>query len=104
MSSSPPPTLAAIGKTGNKKKKKSKTLKDTIKPVTTTFEDDDISGDEQAYEPPKGSVLLTHDVSVGEFDWDAVQNDDDVELWVLRVPEGVRFSQNAKTMPELNRV
>jgi hypothetical protein len=41
------------------------------------------------YVPPEGTILLEHDVDSGEFDWDAVKNEDDIELWLVRVPEGV---------------
>lgn len=42
------------------------------------------------YEPPEGAVLInTRDEDAGEFDWDAVNNDSDIELWLIRVPESV---------------
>lgn len=41
------------------------------------------------YVPPEGTILLDHDVDSGEYDWDAVKNDDDIELWLIRVPDGV---------------
>ncbi|OBZ75065.1 hypothetical protein A0H81_04875 [Grifola frondosa] len=33
---------------------------------------------------------MEHHVDSGDFDWDAVENDDNLELWVIRVPEGVK--------------
>lgn len=41
------------------------------------------------YKPPPGSVLLENTVDAGEFDWDAINNDEDVELWLIRVPDSV---------------
>ena len=42
------------------------------------------------YEPPADAILVDHDVDAGGFDWDAVKDNDDVELWLMRIPEGVR--------------
>ena len=47
------------------------------------------------YEPPADAVLVDHDVDAGGFDWDAVNDNDDVELWLMRVPEGVRWFTSA---------
>ena len=41
------------------------------------------------YQPPQGAVPVDLDVDTGEFDWDALKDDDDLELWVIRVPQGV---------------
>ncbi|KAJ7144984.1 hypothetical protein C8R43DRAFT_1013712 [Mycena crocata] len=43
-----------------------------------------------AYEPPKKYVRLEESADVGEFDWDALKNDNDLELWLVRIPEGVK--------------
>lgn len=43
------------------------------------------------YQPPQGAVPVDLDVSPGEFDWEALKDDDDLELWVIRVPQGVSF-------------
>lgn len=44
------------------------------------------------YQPPPDTepIDLTGE-EYGEFDWDAVNEDEDVEIWVMRVPESVRF-------------
>jgi hypothetical protein len=42
-----------------------------------------------AYKPPNKSVLLEDAADVEEFDWDALDKDEDLELWVVRIPEGV---------------
>src|ERR1700722_2256258 len=49
---------------------------------------------EWAYTPPRGYSLADHDVDCHEFDWDAVK-DDDLELWLIRTPEGVRVLVSA---------
>jgi len=42
------------------------------------------------YAPPSGAVLVScKDEDAGEFDWDAINNDDDVELWLIRIPNSV---------------
>ncbi|KAJ7272803.1 hypothetical protein C8J57DRAFT_1434869 [Mycena rebaudengoi] len=43
-----------------------------------------------AYKPPNKSVLLEDAAEVEEFDWDALDKDEDLELWVVRIPEGVK--------------
>ena len=43
------------------------------------------------YAPPAGAVLIDDDVDAGEFDWDTINNNDDLELWLIRVPESVRL-------------
>ena len=50
-----------------------------------------------ALKPPRGAVLIggpdddTGAVETGEFDWNSVKDDEDVELWLVRVPSSVRF-------------
>lgn len=39
--------------------------------------------------PPKDTRLIEHNVDAQEFDWDAV-NDDDNEIWLIRAPSNVR--------------
>lgn len=88
-SSSPEPPAVSI-----KDSKKSQAKKTSTKPKKTA-----VAGQEKnegtdlnwAYKPPKGSVLLEHEADAGEFDWDSVKNDDDTELWLIRVPDGVRL-------------
>lgn len=44
-----------------------------------------------SYTPPEGAVLINRkDEDAGRFDWDAVNNDEDIELCLIRVPEAVR--------------
>jgi hypothetical protein len=41
-------------------------------------------------QPPAGAELAGRDANFGALDWDAVCDDDDVELWLVRAPSGVR--------------
>ncbi|KAJ7221573.1 hypothetical protein GGX14DRAFT_430211 [Mycena pura] len=44
-----------------------------------------------AYQPPHNAVRLEESADVGEFDWDALNgNDADLELWLIRIPDGVK--------------
>ncbi|KAJ7215305.1 hypothetical protein B0H12DRAFT_1154665 [Mycena haematopus] len=42
------------------------------------------------YTPPNKSVRLEESADVGEFDWDALNGNPDLELWLVRIPEGVK--------------
>lgn len=44
------------------------------------------------YKPPEGVSLLQRTEDAGEFDWDNIANNEDLELWLIRVPEGVRYT------------
>lgn len=42
------------------------------------------------YTPPEGAVLLDFkEEDAGQFDWDAVNGDENVEIWLIRIPEAV---------------
>ncbi|KAK7024045.1 hypothetical protein R3P38DRAFT_2956223, partial [Favolaschia claudopus] len=43
-----------------------------------------------AYSPPTKSVRLEESADMGEFDWDALKDNPDLELWLVRIPEGVK--------------
>ncbi|KIK96680.1 hypothetical protein PAXRUDRAFT_825703 [Paxillus rubicundulus Ve08.2h10] len=43
-----------------------------------------------AYEPPVGAVLLDHNVESKPFEWDAIKDDEDTELWLIRVPDSIK--------------
>lgn len=45
------------------------------------------------YAPPPGAVLINDNVDAGEFDWDTIHDDDDLELWLIRVPESVGLNK-----------
>ena len=44
-----------------------------------------------AYSPPPGATLIAEDpdLDAGEFDWDRIQENDDLELWLIRIPASV---------------
>ncbi|KAG6907512.1 hypothetical protein DXG01_008601 [Tephrocybe rancida] len=42
------------------------------------------------YKPPAGVTLLQDATDAGGFDWDAIANDDDIELCLIRVPESIK--------------
>jgi hypothetical protein len=41
------------------------------------------------YRPPDGMVALDTSQIDEEFDWDSLKNDENKELWIVRVPDGV---------------
>nr|GAT56479.1 predicted protein [Mycena chlorophos] len=51
-----------------------------------------------AYKPPSGAVLLDSSAELGEFDWDALNADEDNELWLIRLPDGLKpkYLENAQ--------
>lgn len=67
---------------------KSKVAKRTA--IATTSGKNEGVDPDWAYKPPAGAVLAAASEDVGDFDWDALEDNDDIELWVMRVPEGVR--------------
>lgn len=81
-SATPEPTISV--------KKTSKKSKDKGKQKSSTGQGKNEGVDQNwAYKPPAGAVLIEEDVDAGEFDWDKV-NSDDVDLWLIRVPESVK--------------
>ena len=87
-SSSPEPTLSSK-KASKQVKEKSK--KNGAQPVVvhTPQGKNEGTNPDWAYRPPEGMKLVDgeHDE---EFDWESLKDDDDIELWIVRVPEGVR--------------
>ncbi|KAF8801410.1 hypothetical protein BYT27DRAFT_7198187 [Phlegmacium glaucopus] len=44
-----------------------------------------------AFAPPPGTVLLKEeDADAGEFDWDTINDDEDLELCLIRIPDSVK--------------
>ncbi|KAG6817050.1 hypothetical protein H0H87_000462 [Tephrocybe sp. NHM501043] len=43
-----------------------------------------------AYKPPAGVTLLQDATDAGEFDWNTVAEDDNIELCLIRVPESIK--------------
>ncbi|KAI0823906.1 hypothetical protein BC628DRAFT_1420638 [Trametes gibbosa] len=50
------------------------------------------------YKPPEGYKAMNLKVDKGPFDWDSIKDDDNLELWVVRVPDGLKpkYLQEAK--------
>jgi hypothetical protein len=88
-SSSPEPEISSVNSAKNSKDKGKKKK-------STLTEHGKIEGTDPnwAYKPPQGVVLLDRVIDSGEFDWDAVNNNDDLELWLIRVPDGVSIPFN----------
>jgi hypothetical protein len=42
-----------------------------------------------AYQPPPDCVVMDHQVDAGEFGWEALEENEDLELWLVRAPEDV---------------
>lgn len=80
-SATPPPQVASKKKTSAKASAKTK--------KADTGRNEGVNQN-WAYTPPSGAVLVKgDDVNGGEFDWDRINNDEDLELWLIRVPESV---------------
>ncbi|KAJ3869866.1 hypothetical protein EV359DRAFT_24552, partial [Lentinula novae-zelandiae] len=43
-----------------------------------------------AYQPPEGMTLVENTEIHDEWDWDTFKKDPELELWVIRVPNGVK--------------
>ena len=87
-SSSPEPEIVPV----KAKKSKSKVKKVKVAhPAAEPEKHGRNEGDDPSlvYKPPEGYVLMKHTADETEFDWDAINNDDNLELWVVRVPDGV---------------
>lgn len=48
------------------------------------------NSEDWAYKPPPGAVLLDAAEDAGDFDWDSLKTSEDTELWIIRVPEGIK--------------
>lgn len=88
--SSHSPEPVSVPKNSKKGKAKSKKVKIAQIPAETGKNERIESEDaDLAYKAPEGYVLMKHATEETEFDWDAINNDDNLELWVIRVPDGV---------------
>jgi len=84
-STTPPPKVASKKKKATKSDLKGK--KKANSPVEPRNEGVDVNW---AYKPPQGAVLIdSKEEDAGQFDWDAVNDDEDVELCLIRIPEAV---------------
>ncbi|KAG9318058.1 hypothetical protein JVU11DRAFT_122 [Chiua virens] len=77
-------------------KQKQKTSKKKAKPAAVAVSQTDDHGKNEgdnphwAYEPPKGAIRLDHTIDVGPFEWDTIKDDEDIELWLIRVPDSIK--------------
>ena len=74
------------------KKKKKKSTKDKGTDKLDQGKNEGVNPN-WAYVPPPGSVLIEEDddADAGEFDWDKINDDDDLELCLIRVPDSVSY-------------
>ena len=94
-SSSPEPELVSAKSKKGKKAKGAHPSADAEKHGRNEGEDASL-----AYKPPEGYVAMKHSTEDTEFDWDAINNDENLELWVVRVPDGVG-TQLQKLLPRM---
>ncbi|KAG1856621.1 hypothetical protein DFJ58DRAFT_913599 [Suillus subalutaceus] len=89
MSSLEPAQIAS--KASKNKIKETSKKKSKSQPVTVTDNGkNEGENPHWAYKPPPGSKLLDHAFETETFDWDSVQKDDDLEIWLIRVPDSVK--------------
>lgn len=96
--------MASVAFKDKSKDKKKKKDKGKSKAISNEFVED--SGvDEppsEAYKPPEGTTLLQNYLETEEFDYDTLKDNDDLELWAIRVPEAVSTSMRVPTeLPSL---
>lgn len=89
-SSSRSSTPPKVRKNKLKSKKEKGKTKSTAESSQTRNEGTDPTWN---YAPPPGAVLINDNVDAGEFDWDTIHDDDDLELWLIRVPESVGLTK-----------
>src|ERR1700733_2516744 len=93
-SSSPEPNVIPI-----KNKSKSKKRKKAKDPQPEEIESENSQNSEDphwAYEPPEDAVLINCDGEFGGFEWDTINRDKDMELWLIRIPNGMSYVQQVK--------
>ncbi|KAJ7491038.1 hypothetical protein FB451DRAFT_1124651 [Mycena latifolia] len=83
-SASPEPEIRSA------KKGKSKAAVHAKSTSQTTKARDEGDDPHWAYTPPHKSTRLEASADVGDFDWDALSGNPDLELWLVRIPEGVK--------------
>ncbi len=91
-SSSSEPELVSK-KTGKKAKHNGKKKEKAAQPpvVVTPHGKNEGTNTDWAYKAPQGAVLADHSADAEEFDWEALKANENLELWIIRVPEGVEL-------------
>ncbi|KAF9533677.1 hypothetical protein CPB83DRAFT_757527 [Crepidotus variabilis] len=89
MSATPPPAVSEKKKyTVNKPKPKGKKKATAVASTEGRNEGEESNWD---YKPPLGAVLVEdQEGDAGNFDWDVVNDDDDLELCLIRVPDAIK--------------
>lgn len=93
LTTDPTSTSSKPAKSSSKSKAKSKAT------VTETSDDVPVEARNEGVEPtweykPPAKFASVHDAKglefeFGDFDWDSVKKDEEVEVWLVRVPESV---------------
>lgn len=78
-SSSPEPTIEPVSAKSKGKKSKGKEKEKSSKNVQ-----------QKPYKPPAGFIPLQNIESSEDFEWDTINDNDGQELWLIRIPEGVK--------------
>lgn len=96
--------MASVAFKDKSKDKKKKKDKGNGKAISNEFVED--SGVDEppskAYKPPEGTTLLQNYLDTEDFDYDTLKDNDDLELWAIRVPEAVSLSMQVPTeLPSL---
>lgn len=93
-SSSPEPALS-LQKASKQAKGKGQSKKSVAGPpavVHTPHGKNEGTNTDWAYKPPAGNTLVDGDIDE-DFDWESLKDNEDLELWVVRVPDNVRAGQ-----------
>jgi hypothetical protein len=98
--SSPEPAETAPRPSKSKNKDKSKKKSKPQPVIVTSSGKNEGQNPHWAYEPPSGSVLFDASFEGETFDWDSIKKDDDIELWLIRVPDSVGVRQKCMTLSE----
>jgi len=88
--SSPAPEVSTSRKGISKKDKSSKKKSKHTPVIVTEHGKNEGENPHWAYRPPAGAVLLDHKIESKEFEWNAIRDNDDLEIWLIRVPDSVR--------------
>jgi len=87
--SSPEPAQTATKASKNKIKETSKKRSKSQLVTVTDHGKNEGENPHWAYKPPPGYKSFDHAFDTETFDWDSVQKDDDLEIWLIRVPDPV---------------
>jgi len=92
--SSPEPAETASAPSKNRTKQKSKKKSKPQPVVVTDSGKNEGQNPHWAYEPPPGAELFDHSFEDEKFDWDSIKKDEDLEIWLIRLPDSVGVRHN----------